>query len=595
MLIALSLDASLALFNLRGQPGHIEVVQGLQPRLHVDAGAHRLRGADQDADAAGVEVVEQALLLGGALEVLHEGDFGGWDAIPNQFLLDPAVGGEAALGFDADGPEVAEDHLAGARDRVGRTVRTIEPGGCSLAPDAMHVAHQLVELVLRLVIVLRPDQPHVDGGVATVGDDGEKDVVALLHPSGAAFDLADPVREDGLVVPEGSAGVSGDQLARSASDAWQPEVAAQVILQHDVRAGPEHIDEFGDVDELAEPLDRLVGARGLQLQFGPGVAEGRGPGVEFVDTALLERVFVLEPQEGEHLPERVGDRCARGLDQRTARIAFADEPGFDIQVPGTLRAVRVDTFQVDAVGCERELPEFLGFVDDHLVDADLLDRHHVVAAVLDRLQPLGQFLLHRLEALARGAIIPVRAKLQCLVCLDLPADHRLLVIGRDGDEPEGGMGDEDCVPVRRCRPGKEACPLVLAEVGLVGDQDAGGRVELEELPRGLRETMAGHDQHGFGDQAEPLLLHDGGGNREGFSGADGVGDIGVAGADDPPDHALLVRVEADDVAGAGQRQVRAIEVPRHEIVETIVVDARQAVGAVRVGPDPLGEAGLDFD
>jgi hypothetical protein len=35
------------------------VVQGLQPRLHVDAGAHRLRGADQDAHTSGVEIVEQ--------------------------------------------------------------------------------------------------------------------------------------------------------------------------------------------------------------------------------------------------------------------------------------------------------------------------------------------------------------------------------------------------------------------------------------------------------------------------------------------------------------------------------------------------------
>ena len=47
--------------------------------------------------------------------------------------------------------------------------------------------------------------------------------------------------------------------------ARQAQVAAQIVLQHDVRAGAEHIDEFGNVDELAEALDRLVGAGGLQF------------------------------------------------------------------------------------------------------------------------------------------------------------------------------------------------------------------------------------------------------------------------------------------------------------------------------------------
>ena len=74
VLIALPLDAPFALLDLRRQPGHVEMVQRLQAQLHVDAGAHRVGRADQDAHAAGVELVEQALLVGRALEVLHEGD-----------------------------------------------------------------------------------------------------------------------------------------------------------------------------------------------------------------------------------------------------------------------------------------------------------------------------------------------------------------------------------------------------------------------------------------------------------------------------------------------------------------------------------------
>ena len=117
------------------------------------------------------------------------------------------------------------------------------------------------------------------------------------------------------------------------------------------------------------------------------------------------------------------------------------------------------------------------------------------------------------------------------------------------------VGDDDRVPVRRRGAREEPRPLLLHEVGLVGDQDAGGRVELQEFARGLRQAVAGHHQHRLADQAEPLLLHDRGGDGEGLSGADGVGDVGRAGGDDAPDHPLLVVVEPDDAAGAGQGQM----------------------------------------
>ena len=141
---------------------------------------------------------------------------------------------------------------------------------------------------------------------------------------------------------------------------------------------------------------------------------------------------------------------------------------------------------------------------------------------------------------------------------------------------------------------QEALALVLGEIGLVGDEDAGVRIELQEFAAGLREAMAGHDHHRLGDEAEPLLLHDGGGDAEGLAGADGVGDIGRAGADDAPDDALLVVVELDDAARAGKLQMAAVEMARDEIVELVVVDARQPIGAFGIGPDPALEGGLDL-
>ncbi len=63
---------------------------------------------------------------------------------------------------------------------------------------------------------------------------------------------------------------------------------------------------------------------------------------------------------------------------------------------------------------------------------------------------------------------------------------------------------------------EEPRPLVLGEVGLVRNKDVGGWIERQELSGGLCKAMSWHDLHGFGDQAQTLLLHDRGGHRHGF-------------------------------------------------------------------------------
>ena len=86
-------------------------------------------------------------------------------------------------------------------------------------------------------------------------------------------------------------------------------------------------------------------------------------------------------------------------------------------------------------------------------------------------------------------------------------------------------------------------PLVLGEIGLVGNEDAGRRVERQELPRRLRQAMAGDDQHRLGDQAQPALLHDGGRHGHGLARPNGVGEIGRTSGYDAPDAALLVPIK----------------------------------------------------
>lgn len=138
-----------------------------------------------------------------------------------------------------------------------------------------------------------------------------------------------------------------------------------------------------------------------------------------------------------------------------------------------------------------------------------------------------------------------------------------------------------------------ALPLRLHEVGLIGDKDPPRRVEHQELARHLRQTVAGHGDHRLADQAETLLLHDGGDHRERLSRANGVGNIRAASRDDPPDHPLLVAAQTDRGAGARRAEMGAVELPRHEVVAGIVIQPDQPLCPVAVLPDPCLESTPD--
>ena len=80
--------------------------------------------------------------------------------------------------------------------------------------------------------------------MSPVGDDGQQDVITLLHPARARFDHLDPLREAPLIVLERRARLGRDALALSGADARQ--------RQHH---------QVGDVDERGETGHRLVGRR----------------------------------------------------------------------------------------------------------------------------------------------------------------------------------------------------------------------------------------------------------------------------------------------------------------------------------------------
>ena len=101
-----------------------------------------------------------------------------------------------------------------------------------------------------------------------------------------------------------------------------------------------------------------------------------------------------------------------------------------------------------------------------------------------------------------------------------------LELGRRRNEFEGAVRDDDAVPGGRGGAGEKALALVLDEIRVVGDENPGVRIELQEFPACLGEAMARNHHHRLGDQSEPFLLHDRGGDAEGLAGSYGVGDIG---------------------------------------------------------------------
>ncbi len=104
-------------------------MQGDEPFLDVGAGAHLLRAAEQHADRAVPDLLEEGLFLGVGVGVADGGDLFARDAVGDELLDDLVVGG-VAPGRRVDA-HVAEDHLRAAcrGSFVSRCRRRSRPGG----------------------------------------------------------------------------------------------------------------------------------------------------------------------------------------------------------------------------------------------------------------------------------------------------------------------------------------------------------------------------------------------------------------------------------------------------------------------------------
>jgi hypothetical protein len=196
VLIALTNDPAFPLLDLRGQPRHVEVVQGLQPKLCIHSGSHGFGATDQDADLSGADIIEQALLRLGPFEVLHESDFRSWHTEPDKLIADPAVSRKSTARLDTDRAEIGKDHLYCAVQLIRLAVRSTTTVLRSLPPYATGIADQEIELVMGFVVDCRHDEAQVDRGVAAVGDHRQQNVIAGpgRRPSRISIALIRPSR-----------------------------------------------------------------------------------------------------------------------------------------------------------------------------------------------------------------------------------------------------------------------------------------------------------------------------------------------------------------------------------------------------------------
>ncbi len=215
----------------------------------------------------------------------------------------------------------------------------------------------------------------------------------------------------------------------------------------------------------------------------------------------------------------------------------------------------------------------MGFVDEEVVDAGLLEAHAVVLG-LGRQQPLvgllqlGDAALQALDAqalagagLAEGQ--PAALELLAQVCRPQ--------MGAQGDATEARLGEDDGVPVAGGAASHELLAPLLGQSVPVGDEDPSRRVQLEPLPGELVEHVVGHHHRRLGGQAQAAQLHGRHDHGGGLAGAHGVGQQRPAVGENAGHRVALVGMRGEVLGQPGEAQVRPVMGGDDHAAEQLVV------------------------
>ena len=450
-LVALAPAAPVALLQLAGHPGRVQVVHRTQVGLHVHARAQRGGQADHHAHGALVHRIGHGLARVLAHAAVDHGDLLARDALLDELVGDVAHEVELrAAGLVLDASNVglhahAEVGIAALQEDRLRGQRM-------LLVVAHDVDHGAVDLVFGGVVGLQVDQPHVQSDVGGSGFQqhragwvarrhhvapvllrGVLEQVGQLADLGVLYRLRVAHRcgvGNGALVrpPDRVLAARGQQLV--ALGVGQRRVRCDlaagrgpglelghVVGKHDVHVLPGNAPQLCHVDEGRQRGHRLVLAAGGDFHVGGRVSERRKPGVPVLDPVALHLVVHHVAHLVVDLSQRVGDgRAGEGEDATAVALAL-DVVGQEAQRDRAVRRGGVEPFHLH-LGHEGRLLELVRLVHDHHVDAEILERdgtlarradHHVGNLLLDLVARLDQFLgsgaadlLHRFRVVHHG-------------------------------------------------------------------------------------------------------------------------------------------------------------------------------------------------
>ena len=142
------------------------------------------------------------------------------------------------------------------------------------------------------------------------------------------------------------------------------------------------------------------------------------------------------------------------------------------------------------------------------------------------------------------------------------------------------------------------CRLPAAKASLPATKILRMRVERQKCRAPLLDQMIGHDDHRLCRKAKAFHLHGGGGHHGCFARADAVREQRVVVLKHPPYRVFLVLVEVvapkNRAVHARKGQMRAVIGAQADIVERVVIEPGQTLGALLVLPDPFAEPVLDL-
>ena len=160
------------------------------------------------------------------------------------------------------------------------------------------------------------------------------------------------------------------------------------------------------------------------------------------------------------------------------------------------------------------------------------------------------------------------------------------------------MGDDHGVIVSSGDPSHRLLAVASLKVVLPGDEKPGLRVQLQKLRAPLVHQVIRHDEHRLFRQIQTAKFHCGGGHGPGLARSHDMRQQWAAALEDAPDGVLLMRREISVAEGgahhSGQGQMRTVEIPEPDVVESEVVFLRQPRGAFAIFPNPIAKTILQL-